>query len=382
MPRTALSGRHLVGGVDRARRAVGGLGGPTGLLCDVDIGDLDVPRRGDTGLGVAQRLGGGYYSNTTTARGALRVVRRRGERNIQSPSGYSASITAVSYWNSVAFISTCVPNAPQWITIKVTETLNAKSATNNFIVDDPLARPIVTPGNATQLVYIEQPGNASINTALTPEPVVRLKTPRQYCDHGPLTGHAGHHTRTGTKRRGALVGLLGHRFYGVVTFSSCTINLAGQGYTLTASDGSLSAATSKAFTFRRRGHASWFSTSQPGSSSGGSTLSTQPVVDVEDANGLPVTIGQFNGVACRDAFDGIERRTFLAAPSPRRWRRDVHWLRGDLAGNAYTLTASDGTLTTAISSPFTLRSAPRPSSSSPRSQLGLPLARVSTTHPW
>ncbi|HEY5103644.1 MAG TPA: type II secretion system protein, partial [Acidimicrobiales bacterium] len=35
------------------------------------------------------------------------------------PVGYSAAITAVSYWTGSSFVTTCVPNAPQWITLSV-----------------------------------------------------------------------------------------------------------------------------------------------------------------------------------------------------------------------------------------------------------------------
>ena len=272
------------------------------------------------------------------------------------PSGYSASITAVSYWNSVAFISTCVPNAPQWITIKVTETLNAKSATNNFIVDDPLARPIVTPGNATQLVYIEQPGNASINTALTPEPVVAIEDASGNIvttDLSPVT--LAITPGTGTNGAALSSGCSGTEFYGVVTFSSCTINLAGQGYTLTASDGSLSAATSNAFSVSSGVATQLVFTSQPGSSSGGSTLSTQPVVDVEDANGLPVTIDNSTVSLAVTPSTGSSGATLSGCTQSEN--AGVVTFTGcavSLAGNAYTLTASDGTLTTAISSPFNI----------------------------
>jgi hypothetical protein len=270
------------------------------------------------------------------------------------PTGYTAAITAVSYWTGASFVTSCVPNAEQWITLSVTETQNGQSATNNFIVDDPLARPIVTPGNATQLVYIEQPGNASINTAFTPEPVVAIEDASGNIvttDLSPVTLTIT--PGTGTSGAKLSASCSGTEFYGVVTFSSCTIDTAGQGYTLTATDGSLSPATSSAFSVSSGVATQLVFASQPGNSSGGSTLTVQPVVDVEDANGILVTTD--NSTVALAVTPGSGSSGASLSGCTQTESAGVITFSGcavSLAGNGYTLTASDGSLASATSTSF------------------------------
>ena len=73
---------------------------------------------------------------------------------------------------------------------------------------------------------------------------------------------------------------------GVATFAGLSIDKSGTGYTLTASDGALTGATSNTFniTVGRRGEAGLHELS-PASSTGGVAFGTQPVVTVQDAGG-------------------------------------------------------------------------------------------------
>lgn len=59
--------------------------------------------------------------------------------SLGAPSGYSASITSVEYWNGTSFSSTCTPGStsPQLIRITITGPL-ATSNSISFVVDDPL----------------------------------------------------------------------------------------------------------------------------------------------------------------------------------------------------------------------------------------------------
>jgi len=270
------------------------------------------------------------------------------------PTGYTAAITADNYWTGTSFIATCVPNAEQWITIRVTETQNGKSATNNFIVDDPLARPIVTPGAATQLVFIQQPGNASINTAFTPEPVVAIEDSAGNivtADLSPVT--LAITSGSGTNGAKLSAACSATEFYGVVTFSSCTIDTAGQGYTLTAADGSLSTATSNAFSVSTGVATQLVFAAQPGNSYGGSTLSTQPEIDVEDANGILVPTD--NSTVTLAVSPGTGSSGAALSGCTQAESVGVITFSGcavSLAGNGYTLTASDGSLAATISSSF------------------------------
>jgi len=270
------------------------------------------------------------------------------------PTGYTAAITAVEYWTGSSFGTACVPNAQQWITLSVTQTQNHRNATNNFIVDDPLARPIVTPGNATQLVFIQQPGNASINTALTPEPVVAIEDAAGNIvttDLSPVTLAI----TAGTGANGAKLSAScsATEFYGVVTFSSCTVDTAGRGYTMTATDGSLTTATSSAFSVSSGVATQMVFAAQPGNSSGGSTLSTQPVIDVEDANGILVPTD--NSTVALAVTPGTGSSGASLSGCTQAESAGVVTFSGcavSLAGNGYTLSASDGSLSPAISTSF------------------------------
>ena len=120
----------------------------------------------------------------------------------------------------------------------------------------PIDRPIVgmalsgTSGPATKLVFSTQPGGASGGTAFSTQPVVTVEdaagnpvttdsstvtigiAPGSPTSGGPGTPSAC--TSTGEKN-------------GVFTFSGCTINTAGTGYQLIATDGQLASATSVPF---------------------------------------------------------------------------------------------------------------------------------------
>ncbi|HUZ41829.1 MAG TPA: type II secretion system protein, partial [Acidimicrobiales bacterium] len=270
------------------------------------------------------------------------------------PTGYTAAITSVSYWNGAAFQSTCVPNAEQWISLSVTETQNGRTASNNFIVDDPLARPIAIVGAATQLVYIEQPGSSSINSPLTPEPVVAIEDASGNIvttDLSPVTLVIT--PGTGTSGAHLSASCSGTEFYGVVTFSSCMIDTAGAGYTLSASDGTLTTATSSAFTVSTGVPTQLVFATQPGSSTGSSTLSTQPVLNVEDAYGFLVTNDNSTVSLAITPSTGSSGAA-LSGCAQTESSGVVTFLgcAVSLAGNGYTLTASDGSLASVISTSF------------------------------
>ena len=111
-----------------------------------------------------------------------------------------------------------------------------------------MAHPIPVPGAATQLVFIGQPGSVSAGSALSPPPVVAVEDAAGNIvttDLSPvsLTVTAG----TGTSGATLSTTCAGNEFYGVVTFSGCSLTTAGTGYTLTATDGTLTTATSATF---------------------------------------------------------------------------------------------------------------------------------------
>ena len=164
------------------------------------------------------------------------------------PSGYTAQITTVKYWNGSIFAAACTPNAAQLITLTVTDATSGRTYTNNFVVDDPLARPVVTPGAAAQLAFVVQPGNSTMSSTLSPEPVVAVEDASGNIvttDLSPVTLTIT--SGTGTSGASLSASCSGTEFYGVVTFSGCEIATSGSGYTLTATDSNLTSAISNSF---------------------------------------------------------------------------------------------------------------------------------------
>lgn len=183
-----------------------------------------------------------------------------GQVNFTLPAGYTAVVASVQYWNASATpaafnppstwggtsFSACIPYAPQLLTITVTSASGTSSSISS-VVDDPGARPVTGAGAATQLVFLTEPGNGSSGTNLSPQPAVAVEDANGNIVYSDLsdvklsiTGGPAGATLSDT--------CSGSEFYGVVTFSNCSINLAGTGYSLTATDGSLRSATSTTFT--------------------------------------------------------------------------------------------------------------------------------------
>ena len=76
---------------------------------------------------------------------------------------------------------------------------------------------------------------------------------------------------------------------GVATFAGCKIDKAATGYVLTATDGSLTSASSSAFNVTVGTAARWGFTTQPGGGTAGAAWPAQPVVAIQDAGGNTVT---------------------------------------------------------------------------------------------
>ena len=301
------------------------------------------------------------------------------------PSGYTASITAVNYWTgsstapTYTFASTCAAGstAPQLLTITVTSTATNASQNVNAVVSDPLTRPIPTAGSATQLAFFEQPGNGTSGSALEPQPVIAVED----ADGNVVDSDLSTVTLT-LNLISAPVGAslssncTGSEFFGIVTFSNCSILKAGT-YTVTATDASLPGVhvTSNQFTVSAGPPSQLAFTTQPGNGTGGLAFPQQPVVTVEDAGGntvttdtstvnlaitsnTPATGGPGTLSGCTGA-NGGGVVTFSGCAINK-------------IGNGYTLTATDGTLTSATSATFNI-------ATGPAAQLAFTTAPANTT---
>jgi hypothetical protein len=139
---------------------------------------------------------------------------------------------------------------------------------------------------------------------------------------------------------------------GVATFSNLSIDKAGTGYTLTASDGNLAGATSGAFNITPAAAAQVAFTTQPHGTTAGAFITPAVQVAVEDAFGNVVTTNTSNitvAIGSNPSGGTLSGTTTMAAVSGVATFGD---LSINKAGNNYTLRASDGSLTAAISDPF------------------------------
>src|SRR5664280_2861900 len=161
------------------------------------------------------------------------------------PAGYTAKITSVQYWNGSSFISDrawCaanMPNAPQWITMTLIGP-NGVTYTNSFFDGSPITSQSLPSGVATQLVFAAAPANTSVGALFANQPVVLVEDAKGNVvttDLSPVT--LAITSGTGTSGATLSLGCSGIETSGVVTFSNCSINLVGQKYTLSATDGTL-----------------------------------------------------------------------------------------------------------------------------------------------
>src|SRR5207248_1130287 len=127
----------------------------------------------------------------------------------------------------------------------------------------------------------------------------------------------------------------------------CNINLSGT-YTLTASDGALTTAVSSSVVVSAGVAAKLAFTTQPVGAAGAAAFATQPVVTIEDAGGNTVAA---DTSAVTLAITNPAGATLACTANPKTAVAGVATFAGcniNLA-NTYTLTATDGSLTAAVS---------------------------------
>jgi hypothetical protein len=136
---------------------------------------------------------------------------------------------------------------------------------------------------------------------------------------------------------------------GSATFSGCSIDRAASGYVLQASAGGLSSATSAPFDVAIGPAARLVVVASPGGASGGSTFTTQPVVDIVDLGGNR-TSSSASVILALAAGTGTAGATLTCASSlvtaAVAGRATFGGCRIDRAGSAYELTAASAGLGT------------------------------------
>ncbi len=228
------------------------------------------------------------------------------------------------------------------------------TASSNGLLSATSASIAVSPGLPSKLAFTVPPGGGIAGNAWTIQPEVIVQdgagntiTSSSASISLAIGTNPGNGTLSGTASKAAVSG--------VATFSGLYLNRPGNGYTLTATSGSLIAATSSAFSISTGSpHKLAFST-QPGGGPEGVAWSSQPAVLVQDSMGntigtssAKITLvlgtnpsgGTLSGTPIRNAVSG---------------QASFQDLSIDKAGTGYTLTATSRSLVAATSSAFRIR---------------------------
>jgi trimeric autotransporter adhesin len=284
------------------------------------------------------------------------------------PARYTSSVTALSYWVNGAAQTTCSAESPQLITLAVTYTNAAgKSSTNHatFAVNDPQAAPVNSGSGATKLVFLSQggPSNSTAGSPFPNQPLVAVENSSGQIVTSDLSSMSLTLT-PGTGTAGATLKYdpcTGSEFYGVVNYTGCEIDVAGTGYTLTATDGTLTAA-SPTFNVGPGPAATLVFSQSPGPASQAGTdasaFTDEPIIDVEDAYGNIVTSDSSAVTIAITSGTGTAGASLdSCTANPLHASSGIASFTGcgiNKPGTGYTLTATDGSLTSATSTAFAI----------------------------
>jgi hypothetical protein len=215
----------------------------------------------------------------------------------------------------------------------------------------------ITSSTATQLAFTAQPSTATSGVAIAPAVQVTARD----ASGNPATGFTGPITvaiTNGTGTGGAVLSgtLTVSAVAGVATFSNLSINLAGTGYTLTATSAGLTSATSSAFNINPAAATQLAFTVQPTSRNAGVAFSPSVQVTARDAAGNTatsfaggVTIAITGGTGTTGAnLLGTLTQTASAGVAT------FAGVSVDSAGAGYTLRATSGALTAGTSAAFNI----------------------------
>jgi uncharacterized repeat protein (TIGR03803 family) len=249
-----------------------------------------------------------------------------------SDSTLLSGATSVQAVNGVATFSGLSTTAAGTRTLTVTDG-SLTSATSSSLT--------ITPSAATHLVISQQPSDTPAGSSL-PTVIVNVEDQFGNVVSGDSSTVALSTSTTlhGTTSVAAV--------NGVATFTGLSINAVGN-YSLSATDGSLTGATTNQFNITPGVASQLVITQQPVATRAGQTIGNV-IAQVEDAFGnlvstdsstltLAVTDGSMlHGVTSATAVNGVATFTGLWCPT----------------AGAHTLTVSDGSLTTAVSNSFTV----------------------------
>jgi len=214
----------------------------------------------------------------------------------------------------------------------------------------------ISTGVADKLAFTTSPSDSSSGVTFPTQPVVAV----QDAGGNTVTSSTASMTLSITPPAGGAILTCAANpmtaASGVAIFSDCTISIPGT-YTLTAVSGGLGSAASASFTIVASTAAKLAFTTNPSSSSGGTTFATQPVVTVQDSNGNTATNSQASVDLSITTPAGA---TLTCTEDPKNAVSGIVTFAGckvDRVGT-YTLTATSTGLTSAVSASFTITVGP------------------------
>ncbi len=209
---------------------------------------------------------------------------------------------------------------------------------------------------ATKLAFGTQPSTSSAGTVIAPPITVLVQDENGDTvagDTSAVTLAIGTNPASGSLSGTATVDAVD----GVATFSGLSVDKIGAGYTLAASSGALTSATSNAFDITAGAAAALQVTVQPSAATAGAMIAPAIEVRVVDAGGNPVTsaTNAITATIGTNPSSGVLSGT--SAVSATSGVASFADLSIDKAGTGYTLTFSATGLTDATSSAFDISAA-------------------------
>jgi hypothetical protein len=201
--------------------------------------------------------------------------------------------------------------------------------------------------SSEQLVFSQGPSSATAGAALSPAVQVSVEQTGSVVTSDTSTVTL---TLNGGVFAGGGTTITAQAVNGVATFSNLIIDAAGA-YTLSASDGSDTGATSSSFTVSAGAASKLVITQSPASGTAGQALGTALTVTVEDAFGNVVSSNTSSVAVSVASGPGVVASTGTASMAAASGVAAFSNLIFDTAGT-YTLSVSDGSLTGATSGSF------------------------------
>jgi trimeric autotransporter adhesin len=231
------------------------------------------------------------------------------------------------------------------------------SATDGTLTSATTSTFSITVGAAAEVAFTTQPGGGANGAAWSAQPKVSVED----AGGNVVTSNSSAVTLAIASQPGSDAALSCKTnpvtaSAGVAAFAGCKITGTAGSYTLEATDGSLTSATTSTFSITVGAAARVVLTTQPGGGANGAAWSAQPTVSVEDSGGNVVT-GNASAVTLAIASQPGSGAALSCTANPVTASAGVASFTGcEIIGKAgsYTLKATDGTLTSATTSKFSV----------------------------